>query len=82
MLIHVEVTQADIDQALMQWGELDPIEEAMSRAVGDRVRVFPPHWRVDGIIGVYRLPYGVTVKAMKFDKHGTMEPFSFDVELS
>lgn len=71
MKIHVDVTDADLLH-------MDPLERAMTRALGTTVITFPPCWRIMEETVIRQFPYGITAWCVK----GQTTPISFDVEVS
>lgn len=89
--IHVEVTAEDIDGASTNICTLDPITQAMRRAVGLNKATFATATRFDAFTQPSRMyargpkgqiqcetPVGVRKRILEWDASGTMEPFEFD----
>lgn len=87
-MIHVEVTQHDIDVAVgllafsyMKRCHVCPIAQAFKRLFPDKqIEVNPRGVVIDKLVGLF--PPEVTRRITMFDVDGGMQPFSFDIELN
>ncbi len=91
-MIHVQVTQDDIDTGCTLICTLDPITQALRRAVGLEPATFATATRFDAFTQPSRLyargpkgqvqcetPHGVRKRLLAWDERGEMEPFEFEV---